>query len=118
MASSEKAALSSGRMFLISWLFLLAAVIWLSEKTGEWHLSMALSETEILHSWEKTGMNLLLVTAVLIPAAQWPFGKWLLNSVVAPTPVSAIMHAGIVNSGGMLLTRFAPLFKRIFPKPF
>ncbi|MEL4028970.1 NADH dehydrogenase subunit 5 [Caldifermentibacillus hisashii] len=106
---AKKAALSSGRMFLISWLFLLAAVIWLSEKTGEWHLSMALSETEILHSWEKTGMNLLLVTAVLIPAAQWPFGKWLLNSVVAPTPVSAIMHAGIVNSGGMLLTRFAPL---------
>ena len=48
--------------------------------------------------------------AVVIPAAQWPFQRWLLDSVVAPTPVSAVMHAGIVNAGGMMLTTFAPLF--------
>ena len=45
----------------------------------------------------------------MIPAAQWPFQRWLLDSVVAPTPVSAVMHAGIVNAGGMMLTRFSPL---------
>ena len=27
-----------------------------------------------------------------------------------PTPVSALMHAGIVNAGGILLNRFAPLY--------
>ena len=27
-----------------------------------------------------------------------------------PTPVSALMHAGIVNAGGILLNRFAPVF--------
>ena len=32
--------------------------------------------------------------------------------VVAPTPVSAVMHAGLVNAGGIILTRFAPLFRR------
>ena len=44
------------------------------------------------------------------PAAQWPFHRWLLDSVVAPTPISAVMHAGIVNAGGIILTIFAPLF--------
>ena len=51
-------------------------------------------------------MNLLLVLSVIIPAAQYPFQSWLIESVVAPTPVSAIMHAGIVNAGGIILTRF------------
>ena len=50
-------------------------------------------------------VDLLLVIAVIIPAAQYPFQSWLIESVVAPTPVSAIMHAGIVNAGGIILTR-------------
>ena len=49
--------------------------------------------------------NVLLVLAVMIPAAQFPFHRWLIESVTAPTPVSAIMHAGIVNAGGVILTR-------------
>ena len=48
----------------------------------------------------------------MIPAGQWPFQRWLLDSVVAPTPVSAVMHAGIVNAGGIILTLFAPLFNQ------
>ncbi len=36
--------------------------------------------------------------------------RWLIESIVAPTPVSAIMHAGLVNAGGIILTRFSPLF--------
>ncbi|MGT2378201.1 NADH dehydrogenase subunit 5 [Staphylococcus aureus] len=51
-----------------------------------------------------------LVLAVMIPVAQFPFHRWLIESVTAPTPVSAIMHAGIVNAGGVILTRFAPIF--------
>ena len=38
------------------------------------------------------------------------FQRWLIESAVAPTPVSAIMHAGLVNAGGIMLTRFSPLF--------
>jgi NAD(P)H-quinone oxidoreductase subunit 5 len=42
-------------------------------------------------------------------SALWPFHRWLTSSLNSPTPVSAIMHAGLVNGGGFLLTRFAPL---------
>lgn len=109
---ATNAAARSGRLFALSWFFLLLAIIWLTQATGHWQLSLVLTQNNLaqLGSWEKTCINLLLIVAVVIPAAQWPFQRWLLDSVVAPTPVSAVMHAGIVNAGGMMLTRFAPLF--------
>ncbi len=108
---AKNAAAFAGRMFAISWLILLAASIWMAQKTGYWNLSLMLSKDSLAHLavWEKTTINLFLVFAVIIPAAQWPFQRWLLDSVVAPTPVSAVMHAGIVNAGAILLARFAPL---------
>jgi NAD(P)H-quinone oxidoreductase subunit 5 len=51
-----------------------------------------------------------LVLAAMIQSALLPFHGWLLSSMTAPTPASALMHAGFVNGGGILLTRFAPLF--------
>ena len=33
-----------------------------------------------------------------------------------PTPVSALMHAGIINAGGFLLIRFSPLLLN-YPTP-
>ena len=53
---------------------------------------------------------LLLILAALIQSGSWPFHKWLLSSLNSPTPVSGLMHAGLVNGGGFLLVRFAPLF--------
>lgn len=50
-----------------------------------------------------------LMGAGLIQSAIWPFQSWLISSVNAPTPVSALMHAGLVNGGGFLLVRFSPL---------
>ncbi|WP_435194618.1 proton-conducting transporter transmembrane domain-containing protein [Natronomonas sp. EA1] len=50
-----------------------------------------------------------LVLAAMIQSAQIPFHGWLLSSMTAPTPASALMHAGFVNAGGILLTRFAPV---------
>ncbi|MGS2778843.1 NADH dehydrogenase subunit 5 [Robertmurraya sp. GLU-23] len=109
---ASEASRVSGRLFSISWLSLLFAVIWLYKITGQWQLSLALTKDNLaqLGPWEQTGINLLIVLAVIIPAAQWPFQRWLIESVVAPTPVSAIMHAGLVNAGGIILTRFSPLF--------
>lgn len=52
---------------------------------------------------------LILVTA-MIQSAQIPFSSWLLSSLNSPTPVSAFMHAGLVNGGGILLAKFSPLF--------
>ncbi|WEL17456.1 NAD(P)H-quinone oxidoreductase subunit 5 [Halorhabdus sp. SVX81] len=50
-----------------------------------------------------------LVLAAMIQSALLPFHTWLLASMTAPTPASALMHAGFVNAGGILLTRFAPV---------
>lgn len=52
---------------------------------------------------------MLIILAAMCQSALWPFHKWLLSSLNSPTPVSAIMHAGIINGGGYLLARFAPL---------
>jgi NAD(P)H-quinone oxidoreductase subunit 5 len=53
---------------------------------------------------------LCLILAALTQSALWPFHRWIISSLNSPTPVSAIMHAGLINGGGVLLTRFAPLF--------
>ena len=50
-----------------------------------------------------------LVLTAAVQSALVPFHGWLLGSMTAPTPASALMHAGFVNAGGILLTRVAPL---------
>jgi len=50
-----------------------------------------------------------LVLAAMVQSALVPFHGWLLSSMTAPTPASALMHAGFVNAGGVLLVRFAPV---------
>ena len=52
----------------------------------------------------------LIAGAAAIQAALVPFHGWLLSSMTAPTPASALMHAGFVNAGAVLFARFAPLF--------
>ena len=52
---------------------------------------------------------LLIVFAALLKCAQLPFHGWLIQVMEAPTPVSALLHAGVVNLGGFVLMRFAPL---------
>ncbi len=51
----------------------------------------------------------LLVFAGCSKSAQFPFHTWLPQSMETPTPVSALMHAGIVNAGGYLMIRTSPL---------
>lgn len=48
-----------------------------------------------------------------IQCGLFPFHRWLLSSMTAPTPVSAFMHAGIVNAGGILLARLAPVYEAV-----
>jgi NAD(P)H-quinone oxidoreductase subunit 5 len=50
-----------------------------------------------------------LLLAAMVQSALLPFHTWLLSSMTAPTPASALMHAGFVNAGGVLLVRFAPV---------
>ncbi len=52
-----------------------------------------------------------LVLAVILSTALLPVHGWLIQVMEAPTPVSALMHAGVVNLGGYVLIRFAPLLE-------
>ncbi len=48
---------------------------------------------------------LLLAISALLKCAQLPVHGWLIQVMEAPTPVSALLHAGVVNLGGFLLFR-------------
>lgn len=54
----------------------------------------------------------LVVVAALARSAQLPLPRWLPATLAAPTPVSALLHAGVVNAGGLLLIRLSPLLDR------
>lgn len=53
-----------------------------------------------------------LVLAVILRTALLPVHGWLIQVMEAPTPVSALLHAGVVNLGGFVLIRFAPLLEQ------
>ncbi|MCK9312946.1 MAG: NADH-quinone oxidoreductase subunit L [Methanocorpusculum sp.] len=53
----------------------------------------------------------LIALAGLTKAAQMPFSTWLTGAMVAPTPVSALLHSStMVKAGVYILVLFAPLF--------
>ncbi len=53
---------------------------------------------------------LLIFIGAMAKSAQFPLHVWLPDTMDSPTPVSALMHAGIINAGGFLLNRLAPLY--------
>lgn len=58
---------------------------------------------------------LLLVVTALLKSAQFPFHGWLIEVMETPTPVSALLHAGIINAGGFLILRFADFIALSLP---
>src|SRR3989449_11322909 len=57
-----------------------------------------------------TAVTLLLFIGAMSKSAQFPIHIWLPSSLYAPTPVHALLHAGIINAGGFLINRLAPLY--------
>lgn len=52
---------------------------------------------------------MLIVVAALLKSAQLPFHGWLVEVMETPTPVSALLHAGVINAGGFLILRLADI---------
>jgi NADH-quinone oxidoreductase subunit L len=57
-----------------------------------------------------TAVTLLIFIGAMSKSAQFPLHVWLPPSLYAPTPVHALLHAGIINAGGFLINRLAPLY--------
>jgi ech hydrogenase subunit A len=54
----------------------------------------------------------LICFAGLVKSAQMPFSRWLSGAMVAPTPVSALLHSStMVKAGVYIIIRFAPLLE-------
>ncbi|SDW29901.1 proton-conducting transporter transmembrane domain-containing protein [Roseicitreum antarcticum] len=53
----------------------------------------------------------LVVLAAALKTATFPLHGWLTEVMEAPTPVSALLHAGIINAGGVLLITLSPLMQ-------
>jgi ech hydrogenase subunit A len=105
---------ATNNAFLALWMNLLGgiafagAIIW---------LAMFGNGMMGLDALTTSGKVIALVPAALIgfagltKAAQLPFSAWLVGAMVAPTPVSALLHSStMVKAGVYILVRFAPVF--------
>ncbi len=106
---AQAAAGLARRYFLASTAFLAAGLAILSSTTGTTAISGIIENVGTVPQWAVFAAVGCLVLAAMIQSALFPFHSWLLSSMTAPTPASALMHAGFVNAGGILLTRFAPV---------
>ena len=52
-------------------------------------------------------VGILLVVTAMLKSAQLPLHGWLIEVMETPTPVSALLHAGVINAGGFLILRLA-----------
>ncbi|HET8806957.1 MAG TPA: NADH-quinone oxidoreductase subunit L [Methylophaga sp.] len=112
-----RAVLAAHKKFILARLAelcLLVAVLLLYFHHGSFQLNVILDHYlgfqrgDVLSFNEKLAAFLIAQTA-LIKCAQLPLHGWLIQVVEAPTPISALLHAGIINLGGFLLISFAPL---------
>lgn len=53
--------------------------------------------------------TILLVISAMFKSAQFPTHGWLIEVVETPTPVSALLHAGLLNAGPFLMIRLSQL---------
>jgi ech hydrogenase subunit A len=100
-------------MNLIGGVAIVAALVMLHSQ------GKALSLQAILTGGKFEGILLLPLALLCIggftKAAQMPFQGWLLGAMVAPTPVSALLHSStMVKAGVYLVIRLAPAFQNTF----
>jgi NADH-quinone oxidoreductase subunit L len=96
---------------------LVLAAVLLFRAYGTWSLPEIFSRIQADPGVETIGglplpevVGALVALAAFARSAQFLLHTWLPYTMEGPTPVSALMHAGIVNAGGFLINRFAPIY--------
>ncbi|SFJ57420.1 proton-conducting transporter transmembrane domain-containing protein [Planctomicrobium piriforme] len=106
------------KKFLISRLgdlLLLAALVLTFQCFGTFEYGEIFAAAQAIHAGSSAGspliplIGVLFVLGAMTKSAQFPFHSWLPDTMETPTPVSALMHAGIINAGGFLVIRLSPL---------
>lgn len=101
---SIKNAFLALRLNLIGGVGFAFAIIYLQTKAGFLELDKVMFSTNASVLIPVA----LMCIAGLAKSAQLPFSKWLLGAMVAPTPVSALLHSStMVKAGVYLVLRFA-----------
>ncbi len=90
-------------------LLLLAAFVGIYRSFGSFEFAEILPRAGELEPGAALAIATALVLGAMTKSAQLPFHSWLPDTMETPTPVSALMHAGIINAGGFLLIRMSPL---------
>lgn len=108
---AKRAAWTKFAISRVGDVFLLAAMILVYREFGSYHLADILAQAKEIAepSWQLSLVGWFLMLGAITKSAQFPVHFWLPETMEAPTPVSALMHAGIVNAGGYLLVRWSPL---------
>lgn len=94
-------------------LFLLAGIVWMYLQTGSLDIQTVIATANASPSM-LFAVGLICIGG-FVKAAQMPFQGWLLGAMVAPTPVSALLHSStMVKAGVYIVLRFAPMYEGSF----
>ncbi|RUR27201.1 NADH-quinone oxidoreductase subunit L [Vreelandella andesensis] len=90
---------------------LIVAVALLYARFGTFELSELFAAAAATSGgWQVEAASVALAIAALCKCAQVPLHGWLIKVMEAPTPVSALLHAGVINLGGFVWLRLFPVF--------